>query len=160
MSPSRYHTTKNPIIYYNAYYIWGDKSCHWTNVYKSWYNGGKSTLKHIFYTSDVISIKRQTKWALPPVIIYSWLNSHQKKGHPLLISAFPMDKTMISYTFIPFGKVFSITLSQNEAMKYMSGFLDIASFLNSHPQTVSTSFWMFQKEIVIQETGIYDILVF
>lgn len=56
------------------------------------------------------------------------------KEHPLLISAFPTDKTMISYTFVPFGKVFPITLSQNEATKYMPGFLGIASFLNSHPQ--------------------------
>ena len=36
-----------------------------------------------------------------------------------LVSGFPMDKTMNSYRFVPFGKVFPMTPSQNEAMKIM-----------------------------------------
>lgn len=54
------------------------KYCHWTNTYQSWYSWGKSILKCTFHIFGV-TINNQTIRHPPARIIYSWLNSHQKK---------------------------------------------------------------------------------
>lgn len=51
---------------------------------------------------------------------YNYLQSTKftpEKDHSLLASGFPVDNTTNSYRFVPFGKAFPMTPSQNEGMK-------------------------------------------